>query len=128
MPAGSIGGEPAGSTVGEPAGSTDDEPAGTYSVVLDTEPAGDVTVDLTSTAPVSVSPATLTFTAVDWYVPQKVAVYVKADNTAQGERVVQVDYTLTSEADTDYHARVVPATVVTVADDDVAALTFAPMR
>ena len=126
VPAGSIGGEPAGSTDDEPAGSTDDEPAGTYSVVLDTEPAGDVTVDLTSTAPVSVSPATLTFTAVDWYVPQKVAVYVKADNTAQGERVVQVDYTLTSEADTDYHARVVPATVVTVADDDVAALTFAP--
>ena len=119
------GAPPAGSTGGEPSGSTDGEPAGTYSVVLDTEPAGAVTVDLTSAAPVSVSPATLTFTAVDWDVPQQVAVHVAADDVAQGERVVQVDYTVESEADGDYRGLVVPVTVVTVADDDVVALRFA---
>ena len=61
----------------------------TYSVNLDTAPAGDVTVTATSSSPddVTVSPATLTFTADNWNTPQRVTVNAREDDDAANDTV-----------------------------------------
>ena len=61
----------------------------TYSVSLDTAPAGDVTVTATSSSPddITVSPATLTFTAANWNTPQRVTVNAREDDDAADDTV-----------------------------------------
>ena len=96
-----------------------DAPAtGTYTVVLDTQPSGDVMVAITSNnADVTVMPESLIFTTSDWNQPQTVAVTAAGDADATDDTA-----TLTHKASgSDYSAT---ATVtVTVIDLDDAPTT-----
>ena len=67
-----------------------DTPAtGTYTVVLDTLPTGDVTVDITSNnGDVTVDPASLTFTTLNWNQAQTVTVTAAGDADATDDTVI----------------------------------------
>ena len=97
--------------------------SGTYSIVLGSRPAGDVTVDIGGVpgTDLTLDTATLTFTAGNWSIPQVVTV-----TAGQDDDVVNDDVTLThsvSSADDDYDGLNAGNVVVTVADDDTPQLT-----
>ena len=91
-----------------------DTPAtGTYTIVLDTQPTGEVMVAITSNNPdVTVMPESLTFTTSDWNQPQTVTVTAVGDADATDDTA-----TLTHQASgSDYSATA--AVMVTVTDLD----------
>ena len=90
----------------------------TYTVVLDSEPTGDVTVTprLTGTvdAELSISPARLTFTTRNWRSPQQVTVTAKTDgNLTDGSATI--DHKVSGG---DYEANRVRADSVPVVEQD----------
>ena len=98
----------------------------TYTVVLDSAPTGPVTVTpaVTGDSDVTVTPATLTFTASDWSTAQTVTVEAAEDDDATGDTAT-VAHTV---ADADYGAENVTAgrVAVTVTDNDERTLVLAP--
>ena len=102
---------------------------GTYTVRLNTEPGGAVTVgvaDTTSNADVSVGPSALEFSAADWNTAQAVTVTVTADADAADDTAT-LRHTVTGTADTTSYPTTLSLTAadvtVTVADPDTAAVT-----
>ena len=90
----------------------------TYTVVLDSEPTGSVTVTVNAPAntDVTAEPASLTFTVNDWDTPQEVTVAVAQDGDA-----ADADATVThsvSGGDPAYSAVSVADVAVSVTDDD----------
>ena len=99
-----------------------DEHQDTYTVVLDSEPSGGrVTIGVASggTAVATVAPATLTFTASNWNVPQTVTVTAMPDNidNPNDRRTVAITHTVTATG-TDYDGATASGVTVTVNDDD----------
>ena len=91
---------------------------GSYTVVLDTQPSGTVTVTVGDTSDdISASPTTLTFTTVDWNTAQTVTVTADDDNVAEGEETATLTHTVTS-TDSDYDGVTVVDVTVTVTDND----------
>ncbi len=93
---------------------------GQYTVALATQPAGPVTVTVTSgdTAAATVSPGELTFTTADWDTAQTVTVTAVEDDDAQDE-TVSLDHAVTG------YAGVASASLlVAVADDETAGVTL----
>ncbi len=92
----------------------------TYSIELDSEPTGTVTVNLASgdTTIATLSDNSLEFTASDWDA-QTVTVTAVADtiDNAGDERTVRITHTV-SAASTDYKDETAAAVDVTVTDDD----------
>ena len=91
--------------------------AAAYTLVLDSEPTDDVTIAQAITGPVTLNPATLTFTPSDWDQPQAVTVSAVDDDDVNlnGRR----DATIIPTANGGDYVNVVGATVsVTVLDDD----------
>ena len=92
----------------------------TYTVELDTQPTGTVTVNLSSgdTKIATLSDTSLQFTTSDWDA-QTVTVTAVADNidNVGDERTVTITHTV-SAADTDYEDETAAAVDVTVTDDD----------
>ena len=103
----------------------------TYTVVLDTEPAGDVTVtiggatdnDLNDLTPDKTS---LTFTTTDWNTPQTVTVTAEQDDDAVDETVVNLTHNVSSTVDNAYDGTIVDSVSVTVIDDDTVGVTVSP--
>ena len=98
-----------------------DTPAtGTYTVVLDTQPSGDVMVAITSNNPdVTVMPASLTFTTSDWNQSQMVTVTAAGDADATDDTA-----TLTHQANgSDYSATAAVMVTVTDLDDPLTTST-----
>ena len=94
----------------------------TYTVELDSEPAGDVTVtvdDPTDNTDVTTNPASLTFTTTDWDVPQTVTVSAAQDEDAADETAT-IGHTVVSDY-TDYSGIGASSLAVAVTDDEVAA-------
>ena len=92
--------------------------SGSYTVVLATRPAGEVTVTATVEAgtDVEVSPERLTFTAGNWSSPQEVTVSAAEDADAEADAVVTVSHAVSG-----YGAVSTAADVaVTIAEDDTA--------
>ena len=96
----------------------------TYTVVLDSQPSGAVTVTAASadTAAVTVTPVSLTFTSTNWATAQTVTVTAVDDDDADDE-TVDVSHTVTSADDAAYNSLTVDSVTVTVADAEVAAVT-----
>ena len=98
----------------------------TYTAVLDSAPTGSVTVTpaVTGDSDVTVTPATLTFTAVNWSTAQTVTVEAAEDDDATGDTAT-VAHTV---AGADYGAENVTAgrVAVTVTDNDERTLVLAP--
>ncbi|MCU0464555.1 MAG: hypothetical protein MUF38_08275 [Anaerolineae bacterium] len=89
----------------------------TYTIVLNTEPTADVTVNLTSDAQVSTSPTSLTFTPADWNIPQTVTVTAVDDNMAENDHTSSVSHTVTS-ADALYNGITAASVTVNIGDND----------
>ena len=109
----------AGVTV-HPTGVTIEEgDSAAYTVVLDTEPTGNVTVTVNAPAntDVTASPATLTFTVDGWDRPQEVTVAVTQDSDAEDDTAA-LTHTVASRTDTDYDGVSADSVAVTVTDDD----------
>ena len=97
---------------------------GSYTVVLESEPAGTVTV--TAAVPagtdVAVSPQRLTFTAGTWSEPQEVTVRVAEDADAVADAVVRVSHVVSG-----YGAVTTAAAVlVTIQENDTAGVAVTP--
>ena len=88
----------------------------TYTVELNSEPQGDVTVAITSGSPAAtVSPASLTFTTTNWDLPRDVTVTGTDDKVVTGDQKV----TINNSSDGGAHNYDYTATVdVTVMEDD----------
>ena len=94
----------------------------TYTVVLKSQPSGNVVISATSgaVANATVSPGTLTFTSGDWNRPREVTV------TGKGEGSATVSHAVDSSADAASYPTTtsIPDVTVTITDDDGAGLTI----
>ena len=108
-----------GVTVSKAALEIEEGASDTYTVVLDTEPAGDVTVTIGGVADtdVSLDKTILTFSDQDWDTPQTVTVTAEHDDDAVDEAVVTITHTVSSTDDTDYDGLTAAGVAVTITDD-----------
>ena len=96
------------------------ENQGEYTVVLDSQPTGDVTVEIASgSTDLTIAPQTLAFTPANWNSPQKVTVTAvdDADINTDPNRIVTVSHTLKAGG-TDYSGVSVDPVSVTIRDDE----------
>ena len=99
---------------------------GSYTVVLASEPSGNVTVTATSgdLDAVTVSPMSLTFTTGNWATAQTVTV-TAVDDTDANDEDVDVSHRAAS-TDSAYNNLAGDVVTVTVTDDDTAGVTVVP--
>jgi hypothetical protein len=116
----------AGITVSAISGSTDEGGAqATFTVVLNSEPFDDVTVNFDSndTGEGTVSNTSLTFTSANWSAPQTVTLTGQDDDLADGDQPYAIAFSATTSTDAAY-AAITPGNVaVTNTDDDSAGIT-----
>ena len=91
--------------------------AQSYTVVLDTEPAADVTVaiQVPDNADIAVNQTDLTFTSDNWHTPQPVTVTAHHDADAVADEPVPITHTVTGG---DYEGVTVADVEVTITEDD----------
>ena len=99
-----------------------------YTVVLTSEPAGDVTVAIEGITDTDLSPdnASLIFTAQNWSIPQTVTLTAEHDNDTVDEPQVTITHSVSSTDDPTYGGLNVGSIVVTVTDDDTVGVTVTP--
>lgn len=92
----------------------------TFTVVLDSPPAGDVTINLVSsdTGEGTVSPSSLTFTSANWSTLQTVTVTGVNDAVDDGDKNYSIDFTVSSATDTNYNGMTLPGVSASNTDDD----------
>ncbi|MCO6458332.1 MAG: matrixin family metalloprotease, partial [Pirellulaceae bacterium] len=111
-----------GITLTESNGSTEVAEGGatdSYSLVLDTQPAADVTITLGAGSQLAVVPATLTFTPANWSQAQTVSVSAVDDDVVEGAHGGTITHSVTS-ADSGYQGLAVANVTVSIADNDQA--------
>ena len=113
-----------GGTAISEAGPTSD----TYTLVLNSRPTADVTVNVDPDAQGSVgagagTPVLVTFTVANWSVPQTITLTAVDDETAEANHTCSVAHTIAS-ADAAYHNLATPALTAAVADNDAAGITL----
>ena len=118
----------AGVTVAPTTGLVTTESGGqaTFTVVLNTEPTGDVTIDLSTTATdeVSIDQARLTFTMANWAAPQTVTLTGVNDDLADGGQPFTIALAAIVSPDANYNG-VDPADVMgTNTDNDSPGVTL----
>ena len=96
---------------------------GHYTIVLDTEPTADVTVEIQvpENAEIAVSPLMLTFTADNWNTPQAVAVTAAQDDDAVTDDPVTLTHIVSGG---DYEDVAAAGVEVTITEDDTAGVTI----
>ena len=94
-----------------------------YTLVLDTEPAADVTVEIQmpEDAEIAVSPLALTFTAANWNTPQTVAVTADQDDDAIDDNPVTLTHIVSGG---DYEGVTAADVEVTIIEDDTTGVTI----
>ena len=115
---------PPGATVSTSALTVAENAAASYTVVLDAEPTGAVTVSVSidGDADLSVTPAALTFTPANWDAAQAVTVSAADDaDAANGEATIAH-----SASGGDYDAVAIASVMATESDDDTAGVTVTP--
>ncbi|MBD2636851.1 hypothetical protein H6G52_15900 [Limnothrix sp. FACHB-881] len=95
----------------------------TYTVVLNSQPTGSVTVNLTPNAQLTTSSPALTFTTANWNTPQTVTVTAVDDAVAEGAHTGSIAHTTTS-ADTNYNALTIAPVTANITDNDTAGVTL----
>ncbi|MGA9397399.1 MAG: Calx-beta domain-containing protein [Anaerolineaceae bacterium] len=100
----------------------------TFTVVLNTLPAYDVTLDLSSSDPTegTVSPASLIFTPTDWSTPQTVTVTGVGDMVEEGNKDFYIVTAPASSTDSAYNGLDASDVTVTAIDNDTAGITVIP--
>jgi hypothetical protein len=89
----------------------------TYTVVLNSQPTANVVITVSPDSQVGVNPASLTFTASDWSLPQTVSVTAVDDTVSEGPHAGLVTHSVAS-SDGNYHGLPVDSVAVTVADNN----------
>jgi len=104
---------------------TEGEGTDSFTVVLDTQPSADVTIDITSSDPGegTVSAASITFTTANWDTPQTITVTGVDDISSDGNVVYTIQTGPITSTDTDYSAINPDDVSVTNSDDDEASIT-----
>ena len=100
--------------------------SGTYTVKLNTQPSGDVTVtvnDPTDNMDVTAEPASLSFSTTDWATEQTVTVSAAEDDDSTQDTAT-VTHTLTGG---DYASFAASNVVVTVTDNDTPGVSVSPL-
>ena len=115
-----------GVTVSETSLEIEEGDSDDYTVVLDTEPVGDVTVTIggVTDTDVTLNKTTLTFTTGNWDTAQTVRVTAEQDDDAVDEEEVTITHTVSSTADTQYDGAAAGNVAVTVTDDETPAPDF----
>jgi hypothetical protein len=120
----------AGITVSPSTGLTTTEGGGqaTFTVVLNSQPTGTVTIGLTSTDTTegTVSPSTVVFTTANWDAPQTVTVTGKDDAIADGNQPYQITTAPAISSDPTYAGRDAIDVSLTNTDNDTAGITVTP--
>src|SRR5262249_28746575 len=120
----------AGITVNPTSGLTTTEAGGTatFTVVLTSQPAANVTIGLTSSdlTEGTVAPASVTFTNANWNVAQTVTVTGVDDAIADGNIAYTIVTAPATSSDANYSNRNAAAVSVTNTDNDVAGITVNP--
>ncbi|MFC1670271.1 hypothetical protein ACFL20_07740, partial [Spirochaetota bacterium] len=98
----------------------------TFTIVLDSEPTGDVTIGLSSdnTNEGTVSPASLTFTSGNWNTAQTVTVTGVNDTIDDGDIAYNIVTAAATSTDTTYSGFNASDMSVTNTDDDTAGITL----
>ena len=105
-----------GVTVSETALTVMEGMTGTYTVVLDSQPTGDVTVTVGgASGDVSASPSSLTFTTMNWDTAQTVTVTAADDDDAIVDDAVTLTHTVSGA---DYDSETAGSVTVTITEDD----------
>jgi hypothetical protein len=107
-----------GVSISESGGSTDVTEGGatdSYTVTLTSEPTADVTIDLSATGQVTVTPETLTFTDADWDTPQVVSVTAVLDFDDEGDHSDTISHTASS-SDPNYDGITISDVNVSISD------------
>ena len=93
-----------------------------YTVVLDSEPTGPVTVtpSVPSNTDVSVDPSSLTFTTGDWRFPKTVFVEAEDDTDAVADALVTISHQVSGA---DYGSVMASSVTVTIVETDTATLS-----
>ena len=94
-----------------------------YSIILNSKPSADVTVNLDSNSQINTSRNSVTFTPENWNVPQNITVHAVDDDLADGNQTVNITHTIDS-SDSDYNSLKLPKIAVSVGDDDTVAIAF----
>ena len=119
--------ETAGITVNPTVGLTTTEAGGTdtFTVVLNTLPANDVTIDLSSnkTDEGTVAPLSLTFTTLNWSTPRTVTVTGVDDELDDGDQAYNINTANATSTDGNYNGINPEDVSVTNTDDDTAGVT-----
>jgi hypothetical protein len=119
-------GDSAGFSVSTISGHTSENgTTATFTVQLNTHPTGDVTIPLVSsnTGEGTVAPASLTFTPLNWNVPQTVTVTGVNDTVTDGPQAYQINLGPTSSTDANYNAKT-PPSVAVINDDNEPEVTI----
>lgn len=91
----------------------------TYTLVLSSQPSGNVAITLTTDGQVRTLPASLTFTPANWNTPQTITVYAVDDAAVEGAHAGSIHHTIAS-TDPGYKGYTVPDVVANIADNDTA--------
>lgn len=120
----------AGVTVSPTSGLLTTEAGGTamFSVVLDAQPSASVVISLASsnTLEGTVTPASVTFTALDWSTPQVITVTGVNDPYDDGDVAYSVVTGATVSGDASFNALAVADVSITNSDNDTASVTVSP--
>ncbi|MBJ46267.1 MAG: hypothetical protein CL465_05685, partial [Acidimicrobiaceae bacterium] len=120
-----------GFTIAETSGSTAVDESGTsdiFTIVLDVQPASDVTFSISdgSSDETSISPTTVTFTNSNWDTAQTVTVTGSDDNIIDGSQTSTITISVVDEISDNAYDSVADQTLsVTTTDDDAAGFTIA---
>ena len=118
--------EPPGVTVAESGGSTAATEGGatdTYTLTLQSQPTADVTITIMADTQVSVNPAVVVFTPLNWNLPRTVTVTAVDDFVAEGLHGGLITHEAAS-ADPDYHGIGMADVAVAVTDNDAAGVVL----
>ncbi len=94
-----------------------------YSIILNSQPTSDVTVNLGSNSQINTSLNSVTFTPDNWNVSQSITVNALDNNLADGNQSVNITHTISS-SDADYDSLSLPNISVFISDDDTVAIDF----
>ena len=106
----------------------------TYTVVLTSQPAGDVTVTITGHADTDLGIASaglnsddeLTFTTANWNTAQTVTLTAAQDEDALQDEDITLVHAVSSDDDAAYHALADETVMVSIAEDDAAGVSISP--
>lgn len=88
----------------------------TYTVVLDSAPAANVTVDVSADSDASVSPGSLTFTTGNWSTPQPITATAVVDGTSENAHTSVITHSVVS-GDLSYDGLTIRRVLASVNDD-----------